>query len=106
MDIRRGAINEINDFNSFSVDNVGETIEICESGGQIVGYMMRTGSTVYYIESDAKGAGRAMIDSLKAQFEYVAADNVQKTAEPFWTAMGFRPEPEMGRGTWTWYEGE
>jgi hypothetical protein len=43
------------------------------------------------------------VNSLKERFEYVAADNVQKTAEPFWSAMRF--QPDEGK-QWTWYEGE
>ena len=101
--LRRGTANEINQYNSFCVDNVGETIEVAENAqGQIVGYMMRTGSTIYYIESDAAGVGSFLVDSIKERFEYAAADNVQKTAEGFWAAMNFQPEGDQ----WTWYEGE
>jgi hypothetical protein len=109
--IREGSISDVEQFAHFSAEDTDGTFTVAELNGQVVGFMQRAGSTVYNVESNEAGVGSALINWLKERFDCVTADNVQKTAEGFWSKMGFqRDDSQRGMFSsgpiWNWYEGE
>ncbi len=93
MNIRNGEISEIENFPLFSEENDGNEIIVVEQDGEIVGYAQynsgRSDAEIFFMESNAKGCGRAIIDWFKAEFEEVTAVNAVETARPFYAHMGF-----------------
>lgn len=97
MEIRSGTRDEIENFQLYCEDNEGDEILVAEVEAQVVGYVQYTGEEIYFIESECKGAGTALIDALKADNWHLVAVNVEKTAVGFYEKMGF----EMaGRNGW------
>lgn len=88
--IRSGEVEEINGFSLFSEDNEGNEIVVIENEeGEVVGYAQMSGQTIYFLESIEKGAGRALVDHLKAEYGYLVADSVDNVSAGFWERMGF-----------------
>lgn len=104
MEIRIGETQEIENFQLHNEDNEGEEILVVEQAGEVVAYAQVTDETLYFIESEAKGAGSALISFLKERKGYLVAKSVEETAKSFWTKMGFQFMAEDGFGgqDWDW----
>jgi len=93
MEIRQGNISEIEKFQLFSADNLGDVVVVAEIDGAIVGYMQinegANDATIYFMESTVRGVGSALIDWLKSRCNYIVADNAVESAQGFYTKMGF-----------------
>lgn len=98
--IRPGEISEIEKFQLFDEANEGDEVIVVERDGQIVGYAQfvsgYSDARIYFMESEAKGAGRAIIEWFQAEFIEVWACNAVETAQPFYAHFGF--EPAGGNG--------
>ena len=104
MEIRNGHKSEIENFQLYSEDNAGEKVLVAESNGQVVGYAQVTGNRIFFMESEAKGAGRALIQYLKSQNDYLVAVNCVSSARGFYEKMNFQP---VGKeNDYDWYEGD
>lgn len=95
--IRTGEAEEIEGlgFNLYDEDNEGDEIVVAEVAGQIVAFAQVTGNQIHFLESNAKGAGVAIVNSLKGEYGSLTARNVSKASAGFWTKMGF----ERGQAT-------
>lgn len=104
--IRQGTVSEIENFQLFNEDNDGDTITVIERNGEVVAYAQHTDSTIYFIESEARGAGTELVEWFKGEYDYLEAVNVEETAKGFYAKMGFGFSREDGYGgeTWTWEE--
>lgn len=93
FDIRHGEIGEIEKFQLFNEDNQGDDVVVAVKDGEVVGYMQinegANDATIFFMESEVKGAGSALVDWLKNRCEYIVADNVVDTAEGFYAKLGF-----------------
>ena len=100
--VRYGDAKEISTevFGLYDADNEGEDIIIAESDGQIVGYAQATGNMIFFLESNYKGAGRAIVEWMESRTDELIADNVTGVSKGFWTRMGFE---SRGRNQYVWY---
>jgi ribosomal protein S18 acetylase RimI-like enzyme len=93
FNIRFGEIQEVEDFQLFDSENQGSDIVVAELDGEIVGYMqMDEGAedaVIYFMESNKKGCGTALIDWLKNRVSYILASNTVDTAVGFYDRVGF-----------------
>ena len=93
FNIRFGEISEVEGFQLFDSENQGDDVVVAEKGGEVVGYMQinegQDDAVVYFMESNEKGAGSAMLDWLKQRCEYILAHNVVDTAAGFYEKQGF-----------------
>lgn len=107
MIIRTGEAHEVEHFQLYDVENDG-AILVAELDGRVVGFAQADGTTIYFVESDARGAGRALVEHIIDGADYAAADNVQAASVGFWERMGFAPDGrnEYGKPVWTWYPSE
>ena len=103
FEIREGAVEEIQYFELYDAENDGETVIVAEQDGEIVGYVQYTGSDVFFMQSDAKGCGRAMIEFLQdgsdigCERDELRAINCLSGARGFYEKMGFQ---KAGRSTY------
>lgn len=104
MEIRQGLVNEIEGFQLYDEDNEGEEILVAEHQGVVVGYAQVTGNKIFFIESEEKGVGRALVEFLKDREGYLVAHSVEETAKGFWAKMGFQFANKDGYGgeNWDW----
>jgi hypothetical protein len=104
MEIRNGEISEIEDFQLFNEDNEGDELLVAEQDDQVVAYAQVTGENIYFMESEARGAGRLLVDYLKEREGYLVAKSVEPTAAGFWQKMGFQFLNGDGYGgqDWDW----
>lgn len=104
MKIRPGTISEIEKFQLYDEANDGEQITVVERDGQVVAYAQHTDGDIYFLESEAKGAGRLLVDWLKSEYDYLVAKSVEPTAAGFWQKMGFQFGKTDGFGgeDWDW----
>lgn len=91
FNIRYGSKDEIDTdkFMLFSEDNDGNTIIVAENEGEIVGFAQLEGDIIGFMESIQKGAGRAMVEFLKEEYDHLVADRTDKVSAGFWERMGF-----------------
>ena len=92
MEIRTGTKDEITNFQLYCEENDGDDILVAEVEGKVVGYVQYTTGeelSIYFIESEHKGAGTALIAALKEDNWHLVAVNVEKTATGFYEKMGF-----------------
>lgn len=88
--IRGGEVEEISGFSLFNEGNDGDEIVVVENeSGAVVGYAQMSGQTIYFLESNEKGAGRALVDHLKSEYGFLVADSVDSVSGGFWEKMGF-----------------
>jgi len=104
MEIRQGNTQEIGKFQLFDAGNDGEEILVVELDGKIVAYAQVTGHIIYFLESEARGAGSALVSYLKAREGYLVAKAVEETAKGFWMKQGFQFQVADGFGgeDWDW----
>jgi hypothetical protein len=104
MTIRTGTSSEIENFQLYDETNDGESITVVEVAGQIVAYAQHTDGDIYFLESEAKGAGRALVEWFQGEYSYLVAKSVEKSAEGFWSKMGFQSAGRDGFGgeNWDW----
>lgn len=99
--IREGNIEEVRAFQLWDENNQGDEILVAEADGVVVGFAQKSGAYVYMVESDVKGAGRALVEFIQAEHgDWVLADNVLPSAVGFWEAMGFWPCAYGGSMEW------
>ena len=110
MEIRNAERAEVEKFNLYNEDNMGSEFIVVEQDGQTVGFAQfdsgRDDVTVYFMESEAKGAGRAMIEYFQSEFVEVVANDAIETAQGFYTHFGFEatgPRQFDGRMNMTWW---
>ena len=96
MEIRNGTASEIKEFDLYNEDNDGDEILVAVENGIIVAYVQFTDEILYFIESDLKGAGSALISELKDRLDHIVAWNVEKTAKGFYEKMGFEKTGSNG----------
>lgn len=97
--IRTGDKSEIEQFPLFDDANEGDEVIVVEQDGVIVGYAQfvsgREDARIYFMESNVRGAGRAMMEWFQSEFAEVWACNAIETAQPFYSHFGFE---KSGRG--------
>lgn len=110
MNIRYAERSEVEKFQLYNEDNQGNEFIVVESGEEVVGFaQFDSGAddcTVYFMESEAKGAGRAMIEWFQAEFVEVVANDAIDTAQSFYRHFGFEqsgPKGFDGRMNMTWW---
>ena len=100
MDIRTAEREEIEHFQLYSEDNAGEEFIVVEHEGEIVAYAQYDSGysdvQIYFMESNMKGAGRAMIEWFQENYEEIGAMNAVETARPFYAKFGFDDVRENG----------
>jgi hypothetical protein len=96
MEIRNGTASEIKEFDLYNEDNDGDEILVAVENGIIVAYVQFTDEILYFIESNLKGAGSALISELKDRLDHIVAWNVEKTAQGFYEKMGFEKTGSNG----------
>ena len=104
MRIRQGTISEIEVFQLFDEDNEGEEILVVVQGNEIVAYAQVTQGDIFFMESEARGSGRILVEFLKDREGYLVAKSVEETAKKFWQKMGFQFQTADGFGgeNWDW----
>ena len=110
MNIRTAEQSEVEAFQLYDADNAGDTFIVVEHDGALVGFAQYEDwgdeAKVFFMESNMKGAGRAMIEWFQANFEIVGAMNAVKEAQPFYTHFGFddvRKNGWAGQVDMFWY---
>lgn len=113
MNIRQAEISEIENFPLFDSENDGENVIVVEHDGAIVGYAQYNNgyddAIIYFMESNMKGVGRAIIEWFQANYEMVTAHNAVETARPFYAHFGFddvQSNGWAGQVDMTWYAEE
>jgi hypothetical protein len=102
MTIRTGTISEIEKFQLYDEANDGEQVTVVEIDGQIAAYAQHTDGDIYFLESEAKGAGRMLVEWFQGEYGYLVAKSVEPTAAGFWSKMGFQPAGKDGFGGENW----
>lgn len=89
--IREGYEEEVQHFQLWNDDNDGETLLVAVLNGEIVGFALHTGPEIYFVESNVKGAGRALVEYIIADVggDWFQARNVSRQSVGFWEKMGF-----------------
>lgn len=110
MKIRNADVNEVAKFNLYDENNMGNEFIVVEQDGEIVGFAQfdsgRDDVTVYFMESEAKGAGRAMIEYFQSEYVEIVANDAIDTAQGFYAHFGFEqsgPKGFDGRMNMTWW---
>ena len=110
MDIRTAERSEVENFQLFSDDNAGDEFIVVEHDGEIVAYAQYSSgysdAQIFFMESNMKGAGRAMIEWFQNEYQEVGAMNAVKTAQPFYAKFGFddvRKNRWAGQVDMFWY---
>lgn len=100
FNIRYGDKSEIESFPLFSEENEGEEIVVVEQGGEMVGYAQfnsgRSDARIFFMESNVRGCGRAIMEWFQGEFGEVWAMNAVKTAQPFYSHFGFESAGSNG----------
>lgn len=89
-------------FELFSRENDGEEFDFIEEDGEPIAFLQRTGSRIYYIQSLNPGAGKALIERAKEEFDFIVADNVLPGAERWWKEQGFTKTDNYHGGGYDW----
>jgi hypothetical protein len=110
MNIRTADRSEIEFFQLYDADNAGNEFIVVEHEGEIVAYAQYNSgysdAQIFFMESNMKGAGRAMIEWFQSNFEEVGAMNAVETARPFYAHFGFddvRTNGWAGQVDMFWY---
>lgn len=110
MNIRTAERAEVEKFQLYNEDNAGNEFIVVESGDDIVGFAQYDSGyddcIVYFMESEAQGAGRAMIEYFQGEFVEVVANDAIDTAQGFYLHFGFEqtgPKGFDGRMNMTWW---
>lgn len=108
MKIRNGKVSEIKNFPLYNEDNNGNETLVAEEAGKIVAYAQITGNQIYFMESEMKGAGRALVEYLKSQNDSLVAVNCVESARGFYEKMNFQVVAGSSKLTpnYDWYEGD
>lgn len=83
------------DFCLYDEENEGAEIIVLERDGAIVAFAQLTGGDIFFLESNAKGAGTAIVNYLKDEMSELVARNVSREAAGYWLHQGF----EQGQAT-------
>ena len=86
---------EMEEFELFDEDVTMTTI-VARQDGEIVAFCQEEANTVYEIESQIKGAGRALVEWMQESLGWIEVKNSGKDSWGFWTAMGFTQTAEAG----------
>jgi hypothetical protein len=107
MKIRTGETHEIEEFQLYDEENQGEEILVVESEGKVVAYAQVTDENIFFLESEAKGGGRMLVEFLQEREGYLVAKSVEETAKGFWQKMDFEFMTADGFGgeDWDWEKG-
>jgi len=93
MNIRTAERSEVESFQLYDADNAGNEFIVVEQAGQIVGFAQfdsgYSDAQIYFMESNASGAGRAMIEWFQGNFDEVGAMNAVEAARSFYAHFGF-----------------
>lgn len=102
INVRYGSKSEIDQdkFQLFTDENEGDTIVIAETENGVVGFAQLLGEEIGFIESNEKGAGKAMVEFLKADYDHLVADRTDDISQGFWKKMGFEA---CGFQKFDWY---
>ena len=110
MNIRNAERTEVEHFQLYNEDNDGSEFIVVEDAGEIVGYAQFNSGVedarIFFMESNVKGAGRAMIEWFQSEFVEVGAMNAVETAQGFYKHMGFadvRKNGYAGQVDMFWY---
>ena len=113
MNIRTAERKEVEKFQLFDADNAGDAFIVVEHDGQMVGFAQfedwSDEAKVYFMESNMKGVGRAMVEWFQSNFDVVGAMNAVETARPFYAHFGFddvRKNGFFGQVDMFWYKEE
>lgn len=86
---------ETKEFELFDADLTATTI-VARQNGEIVAFCQEEANKVYEIESQAKGAGRAIVEWMKENLDWIEVKNSGKDSWGFWQKMGFTQTAEAG----------
>jgi DNA-binding LacI/PurR family transcriptional regulator len=102
FNIRKGTRDEVKGFALYDDANEGEFFLVVENeSGEVVGFaQMLDGETVTFMQSEEKGAGRALVDYLKDHGDHIIADSVDSVSAGFWQRMGFE---KSGAHNYEWW---
>lgn len=100
--IREGSTEEIEHFDLYDEANEGNTILVTVSEqGEVVAFAQTGGETIFFLQSNARGAGTAIVDYLKSQCDHLVADHTDKNSAGYWQHVGFE---RIGRtDNFEWY---
>lgn len=89
--IRQGTTDEIEHFQLFNENNEGDEIVVAELNGEVIGFAQYSGAYIYFVESNHKGAGRALVEYIIDDVggNWFQACNVCPESAGFWTKLGF-----------------
>lgn len=100
MNIRTAEREEIEFFQLYDVDNAGNEFIVVEHESEIVAYAQYNSgysdAQIFFMESNRRGAGRAMIEWFQENYVEVGAMNAVETARPFYAKFGFDDVRENG----------
>ena len=82
-------------FELFDADVTMTTI-VARKDGEIVAFCQEESNTVYEIESQLSGGGRALVEWMKESLGWIEVKNSGKDSWGFWLAMGFTQIAEAG----------
>ena len=111
MEIRQAERAEIEKFNLYHEDNIGTEFIVVENDGAIVGFAQFDSGyddcTIYFMESEVPGAGRAMMEYFQGEYVEIFANEAITTAQGFYAHFGFEQTGENlpfdGRCNMTWW---
>jgi ribosomal protein S18 acetylase RimI-like enzyme len=118
FEIREGQREEIQKFELYDANNDGESVIVAEQDGEIVGYVQYTGNDIFFMQSEGKGCGRAMIEFLQEggdigceRRDELRAINCLPGARGFYEKLGFEKASRSMFGNnpdylWLWYRDE
>jgi hypothetical protein len=107
--IRQGESDEVEHFALYDEANQGDIL-VAELNGKVVAFAQADGAYIYFLESNVKGAGTAILDILKEQYDWLQACNVSPEAASYWMKQGFERAAATGERPnehhYEWYSEE
>lgn len=108
--IRDGSSAEVSHFGLYDEANEGNAILVAELEGRVVAFAQHSGAYIYFLESDAPGAGTALVNALKDEYGSLFARNVSSESAGYWLKQGFERGAATGERPgefdYEWYQEE
>jgi len=90
---------QLEKFSMYSDENEGDTIDLAKNeDGEVDAFLQRTDNQLFFLESKktGTGAGSALVNKLKGEYDYLVARNVGKSSAGFWEKIGFKKSRATG----------
>ena len=97
FEVTRGINEDAEKFALYDDANEGDEILVAVDGeDEVHAFAQVSGNQIFFIESEGSGAGTAIVDYLKAEYEELVARNVSPDSSGYWAKVGFERAQATG----------